>query len=64
MWGSSSLNSNDPSMFTCCHTTGPNKVWGCYITKIKGPVRWSYYHLYVILNIFSRYVVGWMIALR
>ena len=32
------------------------------ITKLKGPVKWSYYYLYVILDIFSRYVVGWMVA--
>jgi transposase InsO family protein len=32
--------------------------------KLKGPVKWTYYYLYVILDIFSRYVVGWMIAER
>jgi putative transposase len=32
--------------------------------KIKGPIKWSYFHLYVILDIFSRYVVGWMVAYR
>jgi len=42
--------------------TGPNQVWSWDITKLKGPVKWSYYQLYVILDIFSRYVVGWMIA--
>lgn len=40
----------------------PNQVWSWDITKLKGPVKWSIYHLYVILDIFSRYVVGWMIA--
>jgi len=44
--------------------TGPNQVWSWDITKVKGPVKWTYYHLYVILGIFSRYVVGWMIAPR
>jgi putative transposase len=44
--------------------TGANRVWSWDITKLKGPVRWSVYHLYVILDIFSRYVVGWMVALR
>jgi putative transposase len=44
--------------------TGANQVWSWDITKLKGPVRWSVYHLYVILDIFSRYVVGWMVALR
>jgi len=42
----------------------PNEVWSWDITKIKGPFQWSYFHLYVILDIFSRYVVGWMIAAR
>lgn len=44
--------------------TGPNQVWSWDITKLKGPVKWTYYHLYVILDIYSRYVVGWMIAHR
>jgi putative transposase len=44
--------------------TAPNQVWSWDITKLKGPVRWSYFYLYVILDIFSRYVVGWMIADR
>jgi putative transposase len=42
--------------------TGPNEVWSWDITKLRGPLKWSYFHLYVILDIFSRYVVGWMIA--
>ncbi len=41
---------------------GPNQVWSWDITKLKGPVKWTYFYLYVILDIFSRYVVGWMIA--
>jgi len=44
--------------------TAPNQVWSWDITKLKGPVTWSYFHLYVILDIFSRYVVGWMVAER
>jgi len=44
--------------------TGPNEVWSWDITKIKGPIKWTCFHLYVILDIFSRYVVGWMIAPR
>jgi putative transposase len=44
--------------------TGPNQVWSWDITKLRGPLKWSYFHLYVILDIFSRYVVGWMIAGR
>ena len=44
--------------------TGPNQVWSWDITKLKGPVKWTYFYLYVILDIFSRYVVGWMVAER
>ena len=44
--------------------TGPNQVWSWDITKLKGPAKWNYFHLYVILDIFSRYVVGWMVAPR
>ena len=44
--------------------TEPNQVWSWDITKLKGPVKWTYYYLYVIMDIFSRYVVGWMIAQR
>ena len=44
--------------------TAPNQVWSWDITKLKGPQTWSYFHLYVILDIFSRYVVGWMVADR
>jgi putative transposase len=42
----------------------PNEVWSWDITKLRGPVKWTYYYLYVILDIFSRYVVGWMVAHR
>jgi putative transposase len=41
---------------------GPNQVWSWDITKLYGPVKWTYYHLYVILDIYSRYAVGWMVA--
>ena len=44
--------------------TGPNQVWSWDITKLKGPMKWNYFHLYVILDIFSRCVVGWMVATR
>jgi putative transposase len=44
--------------------TRPNEVGSWDITKLKGPAKWTYYYLYVILDIFSRYVVGWMIAER
>ena len=42
--------------------TGPNQVWSWDITKLKGPIKYLYYSLYVILDLFSRYVVGWMVA--
>jgi putative transposase len=42
--------------------TRPNEVWSWDITKLLGPAKWTYYYLYVILDIFSRYVVGWMVA--
>jgi len=44
--------------------TAPNQVWSWDITKLKGPQTWSYFYLYVIIDIFSRYVVGWMVADR
>jgi putative transposase len=44
--------------------TGPNQVWSWDITKLLGPTKWTYFHLYVILDIFSRNVVGWMVAER
>jgi putative transposase len=42
--------------------TGPNQVWSWDITKLRGPAKGIYYDLYVIIDIFSRYVVGWMVA--
>lgn len=44
--------------------TGPNQVWTWDITKLYGPAKWTYYYLYVILDIYSRYVVGWTLATR
>jgi putative transposase len=41
---------------------GPNQVWSWDITKLLGPVTWSYYYLYVLLDIYSRYVTGWLLA--
>lgn len=41
-----------------------NEVWSWDITKLLGPQKWVYFHLYVIMDIFSRYVVGWLIADR
>lgn len=42
--------------------TAPNQLWSWDITKLLGPAKWTYYYLYVILDVFSRYVVGWMVA--
>jgi len=39
--------------------TGPNQLWSWDITKLLGPAKWTYYYLYTILDVFSRYVVGW-----
>jgi putative transposase len=44
--------------------TAPNQLWSWDITKLMGSSKWTYYYLYVILDVFSRYVVGWMIAER
>jgi putative transposase len=44
--------------------TAPDQLWSWDITKLKGPVKWTYYYLYVIIDVFSRYVVGWMVAYR
>jgi len=42
----------------------PNEVWSWDITKLLGPAKWTYFYLYVLLDIYSRYVVGWMVAHR
>jgi putative transposase len=44
--------------------TGPNEIWSWDITKLLGPEKWTYFHLYVVIDIFSRYVVGWLLASR
>jgi putative transposase len=44
--------------------TAANQLWSWDITKLRGPVKWTYFYLYVILDVFSRYVVGWMVAMR
>lgn len=44
--------------------TGPNQLWSWDITRMRGPVTWSYYYLYVMLDVFSRYVVAWLLAER
>ena len=44
--------------------TAANQLWSWDITRLRGPAKWTFYYLYVILDVFSRYVVGWMIAYR
>ena len=44
--------------------TAPNQVWSWDITKLLGPQKWTYFHLYVLLDIFSRYTIGWLVATR
>src|SRR5437879_8506873 len=45
-------------------STAPNRLWSWDITKLLGPAKWTYFYLYVILDVFSRYVTGWMVAYR
>jgi putative transposase len=42
--------------------TAPNQVWSWDLTKLRGPVTWLYFHLYVLMDLFSRFVVGWLLA--
>ena len=42
--------------------TAPNQLWSWDITKLPGPAKWTYFYLYVMLDVFSRYVTGWMVA--
>jgi putative transposase len=44
--------------------TRPNELWSWDITKLKGPAKWTYYYLFKVLDVYSRYVVGWMVAYR
>jgi len=44
--------------------TGPNQLWSWDITKLKGPATWTWFYLYVLLDVFSRYVTGWLLADR
>jgi putative transposase len=46
------------------HATKPNELWSWDITKLHGPAKWTYFYLYVVLDVFSRYAVGWMVAHR
>ena len=42
----------------------PNELWSWDVSKLKGPAKWTYFYLYVILDVFSRYVVGWTVQHR
>lgn len=42
----------------------PNELWSWDITKLHGPAKWTYFYLYVVMDVYSRYVVGWMVAHR
>jgi len=42
--------------------TRPKQLWSWDITKLLGPTKWTYFYLYVVLDVFSRYVVGWLVA--
>ena len=44
--------------------TRPNEVWSWDITRLLGPVTWTYYYLYVVIDLYSRYVPGWLLATR
>ena len=44
--------------------TAPHQLWSWDITKLLGPAKWTYFYLYVMLDVFSRYVTGWMVAMR
>jgi putative transposase len=44
--------------------TRPNELWSWDISKLRGPAKWTYFYLYVILDVYSRYAVGWMVAHR
>jgi putative transposase len=44
--------------------TAPNQVWSWDITKLAGPHKWNWFHLYVIIDVYSRYAVGWLVAPR
>ena len=44
--------------------TGHNQLWSWDITKLLGPAKWTYFYLYVIMDVFRRYIVGWMVAPR
>ena len=46
------------------HASKPNELWSWDITRRHGPAKWTYFYLYVILDVYSRYIVGWLVAHR
>ena len=46
------------------HASRPNELWSWDITKLHGPAKWTYFYLYVVMDVYSRYIVGWMVAHR
>jgi putative transposase len=49
-----------PELLAC----RPNEIWSWDITKLRGPAKWQYFYLYTIMDIYSRYIVGWLVAER
>jgi putative transposase len=43
-------------------TTAPNELWSWDVTKLPGPAKWTWFSLYLVLDVFSRYIVGWEVA--
>ncbi len=58
------VRKHPPALVPSASATGPNQVWVWDITKLKGPIKWLYFSLYVILDLFSRSIVGWLLAPR
>lgn len=58
------VRKHPPALVPSASASGPNQVWVWDITKLKGPIKWVYFSLYLILDLFSRYVVGWLLAPR
>jgi putative transposase len=58
------VRTHPPALVPSASAAGPNEVWVWDITKLKGPVKWVYFSLYVILDLFSRYIVGWLLSSR
>jgi putative transposase len=59
-----SVARHSPSVKPELVATGPNQVWSWDITKLAGPYKWNWFHLYVIIDVFSRYVPGYLVAPR